>query len=495
LSVQAFWLTLSKFFAAIFNIATPILLVRILSLQQYGVYKQAFLVSATATNLATFGVGLSAFYYMPRMPQRGGQIALNILIYNSIAGLIPLLVFVFYPQIINLIFRTGDLQPYAWLLGLLVLLSITAVLVEQMPTALQDVRNSTLFVVGTQLAKAVLVLGAALAFGTVRSLVWASVLSAVVCILLLLPYLTRRFGPFWKHFDPHFFREQLSYALPLGAYGMIYVIRRDLDNYFVSALYNPAQYAIYAIGWLEVPLISLFLESVMAVLVVRVSALQHENRTQDIRHVMAAAINRLATVQFPIYALLLVAGRDLIVFFYTRTYEASWHIFAITITLIILNVFAYDPVVRAYKHLRTYILSVRIAVLAAEAAILFPVIKRFGMTGAALTAVGAALAELLIAGTKVWKTVNATPRDFLLFTPLLRVAAVTAVAGLATYAVRGAATGQLLFFRLAAMGIVFALVYLTGFYLFRLPGAETFSKERLLRMYRRGMGRLTGANA
>ena len=51
--------------------------------------------------------------------------------------------------------------------------------------------------------------------------------------------------------------------LPLGAYGIIWVIRKDLDNYFVSAMYSPAQYAIYAIGWLEVPLISLFLESML----------------------------------------------------------------------------------------------------------------------------------------------------------------------------------------------------------------------------------------
>ena len=41
--------------------------------------------------LAAFSVGVSAFYYMPRQPQRGGQIALNILVYNLIVGIVPLL--------------------------------------------------------------------------------------------------------------------------------------------------------------------------------------------------------------------------------------------------------------------------------------------------------------------------------------------------------------------------------------------------------------------
>ena len=91
LAVQAFWLTFAKFIAAIFGIVMPIMLVRILNQHDFGVYKQVFLFIGTTTNFAAFSVGVSAFYYMPRQPQRGGQIALNILVYNLIAGLIPLL--------------------------------------------------------------------------------------------------------------------------------------------------------------------------------------------------------------------------------------------------------------------------------------------------------------------------------------------------------------------------------------------------------------------
>ena len=97
LAVQAFWLTFAKFISAIFGIVTPIILVRILSQQEYGVYKQVFLFTGTATNFAAFSVGVSAFYFMPRQPQRGGQIALNILVYNVAVGLIPLLALTLYP--------------------------------------------------------------------------------------------------------------------------------------------------------------------------------------------------------------------------------------------------------------------------------------------------------------------------------------------------------------------------------------------------------------
>ena len=493
LAVQAFWLTFAKFIAAVFGIVTPILLVRILSQHEYGVYKQVFLFTGTATNLAAFSVGVSAFYYMPRQPHRGGQIALNILVYNVLVGLIPLLVLLFYPSALSLVFRSGDLQPYALMLGIFVMLLLNSSLVEMIPTAMQDVRNSTLFVVGTQLFKALAVVFAAVVFESVRSIVVACMIAAALSVVILLRYLYQRFGAFWKQFDRHFFLEQLAYAVPLGAYGIIWVVRKDLDNYFVSAMYPPAQYAIYAIGWLEVPLISLFLESMLSVMVVRISALHQEGRAEDIRNVLASAINRLATVQVPIYAVLLVAGRDLIVFFYTKAYAASAPIFYITLTLIVLNVFIYDPIVRAYLELRKFILLVRIGVLVALCVGLAPIIHHFGMIGAAVTAVLGDLAERLIVGSKICRTIGATRRDLRLLSDIPRVAAVAAVAALVAYGVRTAAEDQALFVRLALTGLSFGAVYIAGFYFWHLPGSEIVSKDRVVGYLRSARARLSGA--
>ena len=253
LAYQAFWLTASKLIAALLNIGLPILLVRLMAQAEYGVYKEAFLFVGTATNVATFGVGMSAFYFMPRHPERGGQIALNILVYNFIAGWIPLIVLVFYPQLLRSLFRTSDLEPLAILLGILVLFTLTSSLVQQIPTALQDVRYSTIFIVGTQLTRAIMVAAAAILFRSVESLIIATILNQLFSIALLFWYVHGRFPRFWAHFDWRFFKEQLSYALPYGAFGLLWVIQKDLDNYFVSASLGPSDYAIYAVGWAGYP--------------------------------------------------------------------------------------------------------------------------------------------------------------------------------------------------------------------------------------------------
>jgi len=495
LATQAFWLTASKLLAATLNVGLPILLVRLLPQTEYGILKEALLFVSTAASVATFGVGMSAYYYVPRQPERGGQIALNILVYNFIAGWIPLLLIVFYPGILRSLFRTDALTPLAWLLGLLVLLTLSAGLVQQIPTALQDVRYSTIFIVGTQAVRAITLAAAALWFRTVESIIWASVLNQVLAIALLYWYLDGKFPRFWAQFDWEFFKEQLAYALPYGAFGMMWVIQQNLDNYFVSASLGPKWYAIYSVGWVEVPLLTLAVESVASVMIVRVSALEKENRKADIRYVTAAATNRLAAIQFPMFAVLFVAGHDLIVLLYTRTYEQSANIFLVSIVLLLLGVFLLDPIIRAYKHLRNFLLGVRLCIFAALFCVLGPVIHHFGMMGAAVTAVVAQVFERFIIAWAAARVVEASPRDVRLYVDLFKVTGCTLLAGVVAYIVRNLLPAPLLIPRIIAVGLCVSAIYLPAMFIFKLPGWEMLTKDRIFSMVRTTLRRLRSASA
>lgn len=494
LAVQAFWLTLSKFIGVVLNVGLPILLVRILSQSQYGLYKQAFLVVGTANSIASLGVSVSAYYYMPRHPERGGQVALNILIYNFLAGVACLLLLVLYPQILG-IFKSDELGRFALSLGILCLLTLSSGLLMLIPTAVQDVKYSTIFVVGSQVLKVVVYSVAALLFRSVGSLIWSAILTQVLSTGALIWYLYDRFGSFWAHFDWAFFREQLGYAIPIGAYGSLWVVQKYMDNYFVGHYFGPSDFAIYSVGWVDIALFSLLLESIAAVMLVRVSALQLQDRKAEIRNLTASAINRLAAIQFPVCAMLLVAGHDLIVVFYTRAYEGSTPIFRVAILLLALNAFLLDPIIRAYIGLRQFILVTRIAILTALFFALTPVIHHFGMLGAAVAAVAAQFLERLVMGWKVARTVEMRAKDFLLYIDLVKVTALTVTAGLTAYAVRNLISPRLLLPRIAAAIAAVGVVYVAGTYLFSLPGREFLAKDRMVHLIRTAFGRTGRANA
>ena len=484
LAVQAFWLTASKIAAALLNIVTPMLLVRFMSQNEYGIYKQVFLFVGTTVAMSNLGVGNSVFYFLPRFPGRGGQIVFNIILYNLLIGGVPLLILLVYPGVLRDVFHVPGLQPYAVALGVIVMMQACSTFIHQAPSALQDVRNSTVMIVGTQLLRAMMFMAAALLMPTVASLMAATILNQVMQNGALFWYLHRKFGRFWANFEWPFFMQQIRHAVPLGAFGILGVLRRDLHNYFVSAAFSPAQFAIYSVGCLQTPFVPVIVESVTTVMVVRVNQLQHERRHREILELTARTINRVGSVLLPLVALLFVTRRDLIVLFYTRAYEQSAQIYAVNLLLLGLSVFTFEPIIQSYKEIRKFTFTIQLAVFAAMTALLYVAIGKLGMVGAILVAVGANFVERIGVGCAAAKMVGAGVKDLALFGELVRVGGVAIAAAVAGSFVRDLLHPDFVLLRLVAAGACVAAVYAGGMWLFRLPGHEFLSPARISALWR-----------
>ena len=66
LIAQAGWLMIARVTGFAFTFLIPIVLSRVLDLKQFGLYKQAFLIVATAQSILPLGFGMSTFYFLAR---------------------------------------------------------------------------------------------------------------------------------------------------------------------------------------------------------------------------------------------------------------------------------------------------------------------------------------------------------------------------------------------------------------------------------------------
>lgn len=62
LASQAFFLAAAKTAGFVISLVLPMLLARALNQREYGLFKQAFLVTSTLVGILPFGMGMSAFY-------------------------------------------------------------------------------------------------------------------------------------------------------------------------------------------------------------------------------------------------------------------------------------------------------------------------------------------------------------------------------------------------------------------------------------------------
>jgi O-antigen/teichoic acid export membrane protein len=462
LAARAAWLVAAKGLSFVFAFALPLLLARKMPTAEFGLYKQFTLFAGTALTFLPLGVGVSALYFFGREPERRRQFACNVLLFHLAVAGATALVLGLRPQLLGSLFSAGEMTELAPLVGLVVLLWVGSAFLEFVAVANKEVKLATAFVVATQFSKAAFLLAAALAYGTVRAIVWAAVIHGALQMLLTLGYLASRFGPFWRDFRWAGLRAHLAYALPLGFASMIFQAQLVLDNYFVSHHYGAALYAVYAVGCFQLPLVDLLSESVAAVTIPRASYLQKQGRRAEIIDLVARTVRKLALAYLPLYAFLLVAGREFLLVLFTEKFAASWPVFVVNITLIPLALVAsaYDPVMRAYAEHRYFLLRLRLCVLALLAFGLWYATPRYGLLGAIITAVSVNAIERLATALKVKRVLGITRGDLPRFTDLGKTAVAAAAAFAAAFAARSLLPDVRPLYALAACAAAFAPVYL-----------------------------------
>jgi O-antigen/teichoic acid export membrane protein len=482
LTSQAVWLMAAKTISFAFAIALPLLLVRRLSQQDLGLYKQVFFVVTTAMNLLPLGFGMSAFFFLPREPTRQPAVIANILAFLLAAGSLAAVLLLVWPGFIVWLFGTPELARMARPLGVVVLLWTVGSFLELITVAVQDVRASTAFIVLAQFSKTTLLIGAAAIVGTVDSLLVAALLQGVVQIAVMVLYLRRRFPGFWRAADWPLLRRQGAYALPLGMSSLVIQLQDTLHHLFVSHAFGPAGYAIYSVGVTQLPLVGILRESAGAVMLPRINQLESQNGRLEILDLVARAGRKLALVYFPLCAFLLVAGREVVILLFTRQYEASWPIFAIAVMVLPMNAIVLDPVTRAYSE-RFFFLRVRVAVLVALTLVLATSTARLGLVGT-ITAVYMAVASIWLIG--VWRMVRLFAigrEEWRAFAPIGRIAVAAIAAAVVAALVRGTVAGYPGWQVIAISGATFAAVYAIGLRIFGVVAVDELSG--LLRDVRR----------
>ena len=465
LAARAFLLMFAKGLAYFLGFALPLVLVRRLSQQEFGLYKQVFLVVSTAITVLPLGFSLSAYYFLPReAEEKRGAVVLNVLCFNLAIGATAFLILLLRPALLAALFGSQELTAYAPLVGLVVVLWLTSNFLEIAAIARHEAKLATVFIIAAQLSKTALLVGAAVAFGTVRSLVYAAAAQGVVQNVALLSYLRSRYRGFWRGLDLALMRRQLSYALPIGFAGLVYGLLLDMHNYVVSYRFGAAQLAVYTIGCFSLPLVSIVGDSFGSLLIPHISRLQKEGATREIVLVTAETMRKLSVVYFPLYAFLIVAGREFIVVLFTSRYLASWPIFVVNLTTLPFFILITDPIWRAHAEHRFFLLKVRSVTVVLLFLTLWFGTLHTGLVGAISIMVAFSLADNFIETAKAWSIVGVTWRDAPLLKGVGKVALAAGAAGVLTAVARAALVGAEArpFVVLVSCAAVFGAVYVAA---------------------------------
>ena len=178
-------------------------------------------------------------------------------------------------------------------------------------------------------------------------------------------------------------KRLLGYGLPLALTGLASTLGFQFDRLVVSARFTPAEFAVYAVGAVEVPIAALVQQSVNNVLAPALTVLYRNKDIPGLVSLWHAAIRKTSLVLLPVFAFLLVAATALIEFLFGTRYHGSIEIFRVYLFLMPLRVATYGLIPMAIG--RTGInLSASLVLLVVNAVLVLVLVGPLGLVGAAL---------------------------------------------------------------------------------------------------------------
>ena len=355
---------------------SPLLLVRLLDIIDYGRYRQFMAVAILVTSLGGFALTANLTYLLARTPERAPlDITKTSILMFLVAAVSALVVALAHPWIVP-----AEIADSWWLLSLYVFMFLNLEVVVAYWLARRrsvEVMQYTLVVTAWRLAT---LLGAALYFREIEmifvTIVCAEAIKNIVvyCWLRLRGLLVLR----WEH---HVLREQIRLVAPLGL-GSILNKANDFGRVVVGTVMGPVPMAIYSTAAYQVPLVSIVQTSLSDVIFPDLVKRAQRDPAEGLR-LWKRAQMMVAAVILPAWLLLNYFAEPLIRLAFTDAYVAATPYFQVFLVLMVRQCFQYSTLLRSVEDNASFATSSAIA-LAINVVFIVALMPRFGLWGPTL---------------------------------------------------------------------------------------------------------------
>lgn len=370
LAVQSAVLIAARWVGFALSFAIPIVLVRVFSQAEFGIYKQLFLISGTMVPVLNLGLTASLFYFVPRDSGEGQRYVVQALGVLSVLGVVAGIALALGAGPISRVIGGGELASYLRILAIFVMVATPSDLfVVSLPVVDRRPAVAGAISATSDVVRAASVVGAALVFRNVEAVVWVSIAVAGARAVWLLNYIRMRTGPSPVRPNLPDLRAQLTYSLPFAAAVVFEVVLMRLHEYYVATHVAPADFAQYAVGVFQVPLLGIVVQSVVEVMLVRIAGAAKVQDSPKLQSVWTQVVTFLSLVLIPCWVAAQVWASDLIAVLFGPPYLPAVPVFRIFLTMIPLMAIVDHGILRATGDTRFLLRANGVGLVVSGAAI------------------------------------------------------------------------------------------------------------------------------
>jgi O-antigen/teichoic acid export membrane protein len=355
---------------------SPMLLVRLLDIVEYGRYRQFMSVAMLVTSIGGFALTANLTYLLARSPERAAtDVTKTVWLLFVVSVVSALFVIVFHSWLVPV-----EIADSWWLLALYVFMFLNLEVVVAYWLAQRrsiEVMQYTLVVTAWRLAT---LLGASLYFRDVEMIFVTIVCAETLKNVGVYAWLRARHLLVF-HWDREAFREQVRLVTPLGL-GSILNKANEFGRVVVGTQMGPVPLAIYTTAHYQVPLVNIVQTSLSDVIFPDLVKRARRDPAEGLR-LWKRAQMMVAAVIIPAWLLLSYFAEPLIRLAFTDQYVSATPYFQVFLILMVRQIFQFSTLLRSVEDNASFATSNAVA-LAINIVILVALMPRFGLWGPTL---------------------------------------------------------------------------------------------------------------
>jgi O-antigen/teichoic acid export membrane protein len=323
---RSFIIMLSKGLTQATTLILGIILVRLISKQTFGTYRQVSLVYMFFAGILSLQLNNSLYYFIPKLgPKLQRTLLVQTFLVTFTTALIIGAVMFFGAGVIARMFNNPDLVPLIRIFALYPFVERLVILIPAFMISVNRAYRAGAYTLVSAVGRVAVVVTMFVLGFKLSAVMWAIVLingiiALVGCVDML------RLSPVgkWK-VDRNLLMEQFQYSWPLLATAVVGTINIQWDRFLISAFFNPTTYAAYSCGAYELPIIAMVTTSISVAMMPNLVTMADQGRITDALYTWQEAARKCSFIIFPCFVFFLIFGYDFIVLLFTQDYSlASW---------------------------------------------------------------------------------------------------------------------------------------------------------------------------
>ena len=314
----------------------PIVNTRALTQEDYGYYKQFHLIFETLAPLLMLGFPMSLQYYLPRARtarEKSTYVTqtLTFLITGSIVAM------ALY-TVLGHVLGAGMglmIRSFYWRLCAFTGLMMVSHYMEWLFAAEKEFGKQSLFHMLFAVLQSLVVIVSAWYYRSVSGIIWVLTVFAAFRCIYSLAYTVRRYRPSFRLISLATIKEQLSFALPVGLFGIVLMLVSQTDKFIITRFMGREAFAVYVVGAFQIPMVNMISMSVRNVTFPLMAQHHEAGDFREIADIWRRTAVKTSILYFPLFAFLEATAPFVVTVLFTDNYAGATPIFMIYMLLLV----------------------------------------------------------------------------------------------------------------------------------------------------------------